>query len=124
MGVLGFIRSWFGDEGVLGSGYPFLPREVRFPPAPPAKERAGAAGAASGEVRYTGRISPPSAMLISSGRVERCGDHDHVSLWSRGGHAGELCLRAGDGHLLLSWLGLERVPIRRVADPVLLEDSE
>jgi hypothetical protein len=45
--------------------------------------------------------------LVTSGRVERRGGHDHVSIWVRGCKVGTLVMGAGfDGATLLARLGL------------------
>jgi hypothetical protein len=47
--------------------------------------------------------------IVSSARLTcAVGDHDKIRLWNRGGLAGELCVRRGDGEELLLRLGMER----------------
>ena len=43
------------------------------------------------------RTTPPGSFVVSSVRVETNGVHDRVTVWNRGGNAGTLMLRAGDG---------------------------
>lgn len=48
--------------------------------------------------------------LISSARVYRFGNHDHVQLWNRGGLSGAMVMSIGDGHELATRLGLKEKP--------------
>lgn len=50
-------------------------------------------------------MTPPNQLLISSCIVE-FGAHDRVSVWNRGGLAGELKVTAGDGPKIAELLGL------------------
>jgi hypothetical protein len=44
-------------------------------------------------------------ILVTSARLLEGIAHDRVRIWNRGGLAGELVLRSGDGRLLLTRLG-------------------
>lgn len=46
--------------------------------------------------------------VFTSGRVKVEGSHERVSVWNRGGLAGELVVTQGDGEELLLRLGMER----------------
>jgi hypothetical protein len=45
------------------------------------------------------RTESPAGFVVSSVRVETNGVHDRVTVWNRGGNAGTLMLRAGDGEV-------------------------
>ena len=41
-----------------------------------------------------------SGFVVSSVRLETNGHHDRVTIWNRGGNAGTLTVRAGDGQVI------------------------
>jgi len=51
----------------------------------------------------------PSEKLISSATVLAIGSHEHVSIWNRGCHAGDLVMKEGDGVPFAIALGLVEV---------------
>jgi hypothetical protein len=63
-------------------------------------------------------VITPGAVLVTSALVVKMGGHDHVSVWSRHGLAGELVVSAGDGAHLCRLLRLrEAQPIPQATDP-------
>lgn len=53
------------------------------------------------EVEYVGKMG-----VFTSARVRTDGDHDKVRIWNRGGLAGELVCKKGDGDTLMTRLGM------------------
>lgn len=53
------------------------------------------------EVEYEGKMG-----VFTSARLRTEGDHDKVQIWNRGGLAGELVCKKGDGDTLLTRLGM------------------
>jgi len=51
----------------------------------------------------------PSTKLISSVTVLLLGAHDHISVWNRGVHSGDLVMADGDGAQFATVLGLTEV---------------
>lgn len=59
------------------------------------------------EIRYVSAGGDPK--LVSSARLTTVSEaHDKVQIWNRGGLAGELCLKKGDGEELMRRLHMER----------------
>ena len=48
--------------------------------------------------------------VVSAVRVETVGGHDRIRIWNRGGFAGELVVRAGDGPRIVAHLAPWLVP--------------
>ena len=51
----------------------------------------------------------PTGVIVSSVRIESNGHHDRVTIWNRGGNAGTLTVKAGDGKMIARWLMPERI---------------
>jgi hypothetical protein len=56
-------------------------------------------------------FASPSAHVISSVCIVTDGHHDQVAIWNRGGLAGTITVKAGDGKTLLRWLMPEHVEV-------------
>ena len=54
------------------------------------------------EVRRIPKYETTSAcgFVVSSVRLETNGHHDRVTIWNRGGNAGTLTVKAGDGQVI------------------------